>query len=225
MTIATPIAPASAPRPVAPPAAPLFEPLVPLRLTVEQFHKMEEAGVFADDPYDNKIELLDGFAVYAICGDSLEEPTKMKPGHVQPIEALTDLRPQFIPHGCILRVQLPVTLPEFDEPLPDAAIVRGATADYASRHPGPDNILCLIEVSDASTWRDRGPKLRAYATAGVPDYIILHLPSRTAEVYTDPQRDQGRYGRSETLTAADTLRLPTATDKTVEVTVGDLLPA
>ena len=199
--------------------------LVPLPITVDEFHRMADAGVHAADPYESRIELLDGYAVHAILGDSAEHPTMMKYRHVAPIEALTDLRPLFKPHGCILRVQLPVTLPEFNEPQPDAAVARGSVSDYtnARRHPGPDDLLCLIEVSDASTWRDRGVKLRAYAAAGVPLYVILHVPTRTAELYTEPQPDQGRYGRSETLPADATLHLPTAAGEAVPVAVGELL--
>lgn len=213
-----------APLPIvaAPPSAEAS--LVPMRLTVEQYHRMEEAGVFADDAYDNKIELIDGFVVHAICGDSVEEPTKMKPPHVQPIQALTRLVPRFDKYGCILRVQLPVTLPEFNEPLPDGAIVRGRDADYAGRHPGPGDILCLIEVTDASMWRDRGPKLRAYADAGVSVYVILNLPDRVAEVYTDPLPGKGRYGSSRTLSPRDKLALPTAAGEPLVVPVRRLLP-
>ena len=199
--------------------------LVPLPITVDEFHLMAEAGVYAADPYESRIELLDGYAVHAILGDSLERPTMMNPRHVAPIEALTDLRPLFKPHGCILRVQLPVTLPEFNEPQPDAAIARGSVQDYSDHHPGPGDLLALVEVSDASTFRDRGVKLRAYAAAGVPLYVILHVPTRTAELYTEPQPDQGRYGRSETLAADATLHLPTAAGEPVAVPVADLLPA
>ena len=213
----------TAPPPSLSPARSPGDTLVPLPITVDEFHLMADAGVYAADPYESRIELLDGYAVHAILGDSLERPTMMNPRHVRPIQKLVRLVPQFDGTGCTLRVQLPVTLPEFNEPQPDAAVARGSDDDYADHHPGPGDLLCLIEVSDASTWRDRGVKLRAYATAGVPLYVILHVPTRTAEVYTEPRREESRYGRSETLGAADVLHLPTAAGEAVDVTVGDLL--
>ena len=200
----------TAPPPSLSPARSPGDALVPLPITVDEFHLMADAGVYAADPYESRIELLDGYAVHAILGDSVERPTMMNPRHVRPIQKLVRLVPQFDGTDCTLRVQLPVTLPQFNEPQPDAAIARGSDDDYAARHPGPGDLLALIEVSDASTFRDRGVKLRAYAAAGVPLYVILHVPTRTVELYTEPQPAQGRYGRSETLAADATLHLPTA---------------
>ena len=194
------------------------------RLTVDQFHTMRDASVFELDPLGDHVELIDGRLTYAIRGDSLEDPVQMKPSHATPIRKLTRLAPRFDGHGCFLQVQVPVTLPEFNEPTPDGAVVRGVEDDFGGRHPGPGDILCLIEVADASIARDRGRKRRAYATANVPLYVILHVPRRTAEVHSDPRPGDGRYGRVETLAADATLRLPTATDHVVEVAVGDLLP-
>lgn len=220
-TLAPPIKPVAAPS--GRPATPIADVLRPLPITVEAFHHMADLGIYAADPYENRIELLDGYAVHAILGDSEEKPTMMKPRHARPIQKLIRLVPRFDGGGCTLRVQLPVTLPEFNEPQPDAAIAKGSDDDYADRHPGPADLLALVEVADASTGRDRGVKLRAYATAGVPLYVILHVPTRTAEVYTEPRREEARYGRSETLAAADVLRLPTASGEAVDVAVGDLL--
>ena len=46
----------------------------------------------------------------------------------------------------------------------------------------------------------------------------------TAGVLTHPHPEAGTYADNQSLAAADTLRLPTAGDGVVEVTVGDLLP-
>ena len=196
-----------------------------VRFTVDEFHRIEEIGILANEWHGERTELIDGRIVWVILGDSLENPIQIKPSHVWPISVLTNLVPTFAAQDTHLRLQNPVTLPEFDEPMPDAAIVRGTMDDFLRHHPLPEDILCLIEVADASASRDRGVKLRAYAAAGVPLYVILHLPSRTAEVYRDPIPAAGRYGRSETLAADAALRLPTAAGPLVEVTVGDLLPA
>jgi hypothetical protein len=58
----------------------------------------------------------------------------------------------------IVSVQNPVMLDEYDEPQSDLAVIR--TRDYRESLPGPEDVLLLIEVSDATFAYDRGVKLR-----------------------------------------------------------------
>ena len=55
----------------------------------------------------------------------------------------------------------------------------------------PDNQLpaplLVMEISDTTYRKDAGPKLRAYARAGVADYWIVNLPLRRVEVYRRPE--------------------------------------
>ena len=44
----------------------------------------------------------------------------------------------------------------------------------------------VIEVSDTTLQRDRILKKRLYARAGIPVYVIINLPKRRVELYTDP---------------------------------------
>lgn len=53
-------------------------------------------------------------------------------------------------------------------------------------------------------------------------YVIVNIPDRCVEVYTKPMPDKARYDTVHTLRAGDTLRLPTATDATVDVGVDEL---
>jgi Uma2 family endonuclease len=52
--------------------------------------------------------------------------------------------------------------------------------------------LLLIEVSDTTYATDRGPKLRAYARAGIADYWIVNLVQRRVEVYREPSNPTGK---------------------------------
>ena len=85
--------------------------------------------------------------------------------------------------GCHLRIQDPITIHPSHEPEPDAAIVRGRPRDYADHHPEPGDVVSLIEISESSLEHDRTTKLRIYAAAGIPQYIILNLVDRRVEVY------------------------------------------
>ncbi len=88
-----------------------------------------------------------------------------------------------------------MTLPPRDEPEPDLAIVSGLPADFALHHPGPADVTCVIEVSGSSLDRDRTVKQRIYATAGIPQYVIVNLVDSHLEVFERPDPAKGRYRR------------------------------
>ena len=53
------------------------------------------------------------------------------------------------------REEKPVVIPDFDLPRPDFSVVRGSFREYATRHPTPEDVLLLIEISDSSLAKDR----------------------------------------------------------------------
>ena len=65
-------------------------------------------------------------------------------------------------------------------------IVHGSEIDYRERHPGPEDVALVIEVSDATLNRDRTLKKQLYAAAGVPVYWIVNLLDNQVEVYSQP---------------------------------------
>ena len=84
-----------------------------------------------------------------------------------------------------VRIQAPITLSD-GEPEPDLALVRGDRRDYLQHHPGPGDVVLVVEVADTSLARDRGIKKQTYAHAGIPAYWIVNLLERQIEVYTEP---------------------------------------
>ena len=62
----------------------------------------------------------------------------------------------------IVSIHGPVRLAEHSEPQPDLMLLRRRADFYASAHPGPDDVLQLVEVSDTSTQYDREVKLPLY---------------------------------------------------------------
>ena len=77
-------------------------------------------------------------------------------------------------------------IPEYDEPEPDIAIIRGTNDDYKHRTPEPADVALLVEVSETTLRSDRGEKWTAYAKGGIPVYWIVNLVDRQVEVYTEP---------------------------------------
>jgi Uma2 family endonuclease len=94
-------------------------------------------------------------------------------------------------------------------------LLKPAPDDYTSRHPRPEDVLLLIEVSDTTLDYDRGEKLPAYGQAGIPEVWILNLSDRTIEVYREPHFTG--YGSVQTLRAGDTAVPLAFADAAVEV--------
>jgi Uma2 family endonuclease len=143
------------------------------RMNVDQYQRLVEAAV------------LDGQSVELINGLLVRKMGKTPP-HVIACEATRDQLLPLIPRGWRLTIEAPVRIPDYDEPEPDLAVVRGTREEYEHRHPGPDDIEILIEVADTTLDRDRGEKQLAYARARVPAYWIVNLVDRRLEIYTSP---------------------------------------
>ncbi len=60
---------------------------------------------------------------------------------------------------------------------------------YRKAHKGwyPIDMITLVgEVTSTNHETDTGPKLRTYAAAGVPVYVLINRRQRTAHCYSDP---------------------------------------
>jgi Uma2 family endonuclease len=108
-----------------------------------------------------------------------------------------------------VRIQNPIRLSIEDEPEPDIAIVLYRPDFYSVRHPGPEEVLVVIEVCDSTLDYDREVKLPVYARAGVPEVWLVDVNSRSIGVYRRPTPDgyeESREARAGDLLVPD--RLP-----------------
>jgi Uma2 family endonuclease len=190
------------------------------KLTVARYHKMIAAGLL---PEGEPLELLEGNLVRKDRSHEGENPMTVGHQHAYVVMKLANLNPKLQRLGCHLRPQQPLTLPPFDEPEPDAAIVRGAVEDYSDHHPSAKDVLCVIEVADSSLRRDRTTKSRIYSSSGVSRYLILNLVDRVAEVYTGPFSGKGRYGKPAILTLDQSIDLPAPSGKRLTIPLQSLL--
>ncbi len=175
----------------------------PLRthnFTVDEYHRMAEAGVFHED---DRVELLDGQIV---------EMTPIGPRHAVCVDRLNGRLSRLVGDGAIVRVQSPVVLGQRAEPEPDVTLLRPPFERYQEVHPGPAEIMLVIEVADTSVEHDRSVKIPLYARAGVPEVWLVNLPADRIEVYRNPAggsyADVTSVSRGETLTP---LEVPSAT--------------
>ncbi len=162
------------------------------RFTVEEYHKMGEAGIFSED---DRVELIDGEVV---------EMNPIGPRHARCVRRLNTLLGR-LAGGLVggpyeVDVQNPVVLGEYGEPLPDLALVREVPA---ARLPTPGDIALIIEVSDTTLAYDRNVKLPRYARAGIPEVWIVDLQNQTIEVHASSEGERyarvQRYGRGDEL--------------------------
>jgi Uma2 family endonuclease len=174
---------------IATPSFPTFDPPLPVpteslkRFTVDEYHTMIRAGVFAED---ENFELLEGLLV---------RKTPKKPQHWIAIELLRAALNGLNIAGYFVHTQNPVTTSD-SEPEPDVALVRGEPRNYLDGNPDPLQAPLVVEVADSSLSQDRNWKKRIYARAGIPAYWIVNLVNRQIEVFTSPSgpAEQPNYG-------------------------------
>ena len=75
-------------------------------------------------------------------------------------------------------------------------IVKSRADFYEERHPVPEDVLLLIEVSDRTIGYDRRVKLPLYALHRVPEVWIVDLDRGIIRVHRDPTPDGYRVVRT-----------------------------
>ena len=145
------------------------------RFTRSDYHRMAQVGILGED---DRVELLHG------------EITVMSPIGLPHSAAVRFLNSFFSAHvgkRAMVDVQNPIAIGDENEPQPDLTILRPSEDYYRKAHPGPDDVLLLIEVADTSLELDRGEKLRLYAQADIPEYWIIDLNRRVLIVHRQPR--------------------------------------
>lgn len=149
------------------------------RLTVEQFHRMGEAGVIGPEV---RVELLEGEVV---------EMAPIGTRHAAVVKRLVSMLSGVLGEHAVLSVQDPLRLDDHSEPQPDLMLLAPRADFYASAHPTPADVLLLVEVADTTSRYDREVKLPLYARHGVAEVWLIDLDERLAHVLREPR--EGRY--------------------------------
>ncbi|NJN92136.1 MAG: Uma2 family endonuclease, partial [Leptolyngbyaceae cyanobacterium SL_5_14] len=69
------------------------------------------------------------------------------------------------------------------------AVVQLDPNRYRDRHPTPEDIHLLIEVSDSTLNYDRDRKAKVYAKANIPEYWVIDVNKKQLLVFREPQED------------------------------------
>ena len=152
------------------------------KITVEQYQAMDARGDF-DPVEEHRVELIRGEIVPKF-GEDPRMP--MKHPHANAVNELNAWTFEVTRRDLVrVSIQCSVDIRELDSLIdPDVAWL--ANRDYSGRLPTVADVLLLIEVSDASIYKDRGVKSELYAEAGIADYWIADIPGRRIEVRRDP---------------------------------------
>ncbi|WP_295435690.1 Uma2 family endonuclease [uncultured Thiodictyon sp.] len=166
-------------------AVPIEPPLAPgpkrHAITVNEYFRMGETGVLGPDA---RVELIEG--------DLIDMPP-IGPIHAGKTNRLNRLLTTAVGAQAIVSTQNPVVLGRLTAPQPDLALLRYRDDYYELTHPGPEDCLLLIEVSESSLAHDRRTKLPLYARFRIPEVWIIDCPGRHFDVHLDPE--EGRYTR------------------------------
>jgi len=152
------------------------EPLTPhrYRLTVAEYHRLGENGIFDED---SRVELIEG--------DLIAMPP-IGEQHASKTRRLNRLFSLQVGDTAIVDVQNPVMLDARSEPQPDMVLLKPRPDFYESAHPRPEDVLLLIEVSDSTLRYDRDTKVPLYARAGIPEVWLLDVAGQRLEIYRRP---------------------------------------
>lgn len=162
--------------------------------SADEYHELAHASILGED---ERVELIEGEIV---------EMAAVGSRHAACVKRLNVLLGENLAGDAIVSVQDPIRLSDNSEPEPDLALLKPRDDLYAEGHPGPQDVLLVVEVSETSVEYDSEVKLPLYARAGIPETWLVNLPEQRVEIHSHPvdgeYRQSTRYRSGDSLTSA-----------------------
>ena len=178
------------------------------RFTIEEYHRMGEAGILRDD---ERVELIEGEIV---------EMGPIGRVHAGTVDRIANVFSRRLGERAIVRVQNPVVFIDLlSEPQPDVTLLIPRRDFYTGGHPEHGDIFLVVEVMDSSVAFDHRVKLPLYARAGVAEVWLANVNTRRIEGYRGPR--SGGYAESRIFEGEDQLSIQAFAE--VTFTVRELL--
>ncbi|MDE2406022.1 MAG: Uma2 family endonuclease [Sphingomonadales bacterium] len=175
---------------------PLTTTPLPVRLRVEDFFRLDDAGAFADY---GKTELIRGEIFYM---NSQHRPHARAKGQLfkaleQALSAMnSDLE---------VLIEATVAMPPFSAPEPDLLL----TTQPDGEGPVPlASVRLIVEIADTTQQNDLGTKAGLYAENGVPEYWVVDLKARSVHQFWQPQGEAYAARRETTFARIESLTIP-----------------
>jgi Uma2 family endonuclease len=163
----------------------------PRLLSVADYHRMFEAGVFKPD---ERVELIRG---------ELISMPPMGTQHRAAINRLNRLLTERFNGRAVVQVQCPVIVSDDSEPEPEFALLRFDPTGYEGREPAPADTFLFVEVGYSSRRFDREVKLPLYAETGIIEVWLVDLVERVVRVFRDLK--EGDYATALTARPGDVI--------------------
>lgn len=154
------------------------------RWSTEEYHQMASAGLLDET---DRVELIEG---------ELVDMAPIGSKHAFNVDRFARAIQLAVGKAFFVRVQNPILLGEHSEPQPDIAVVKDK--NYAKSHPGAEDVLLVVEVSDTTLDYDRDVKLSLYARHGIPEVWLLDVNANELTIYREPVEGQYRLIRKPT---------------------------
>jgi Uma2 family endonuclease len=167
------------------------------RYTVEDYLRMGEGGILRAD---DRVELIEGEIV---------DMAPIGSRHAGKVERLRRILERALGDVVLVFTQNPIVLGPRSALQPDLALLQPRADFYEPAHPGPADVILLVEVADTTQRYDRQVKLPLYARHGVPEVWLVDLEENAIEVFREPSADGYRHAeRLADLTAVPVAGLP-----------------
>lgn len=147
-----------------------------LRFSVDEYYKMIELGLLENH---EKAEIIDG---------ELIQKMTIRDRHALVVDLLTKFFIRNVSDEIRVGIQNPLRVTDYNEPEPDV-VLSDLTKYDGNRHPRPEEVILVIEVSDTTLKYDRDVKLPLYAEAGISEIWIVNLKTDIIEVHQNPIND------------------------------------
>lgn len=158
------------------------------RYTVGDYYRMAEAGILNENA---RVELIEGEVI---------DMPPIRCLHSGLVNRISHRLGRAVGDSAIVAVQNPIRLNDLSEPQPNIALLRPRPDFYTGAHPGPGDVLLIVEVADSTLKYDRDIKTPLYARHGIPEVWLVDVAGRELVVYRLPetggyawiQRPEGR---------------------------------
>jgi len=147
------------------------------RYTVEDYQRMGQAGILAED---DRVELVEGDIV---------EMAPIGTVHAGTVDYLVAALLRGVGELAIVRSQNPVILGTRSEPQPDLLLVRPRSDYYRLAHPIAGDALLAVEVADTTLRYDREVKIPLYARHGIPEAWLIDLEAKALYAFREPSAE------------------------------------
>lgn len=132
-----------------------------VKWSIDDYHLMIASGIFNN----RSVELIEG-EIIAVSPES--------PLHRFTNDSIAEYLRELLKGKAKVFESHPITLSN-SEPEPDIAIARLPNTNYIDRHPDPEDIYWIIEVSNTTLEDDLNQKKKIYAKAGINEYWVVDL--------------------------------------------------